>query len=261
MILIIKNILGILTDPKNTRMFLLGGIVVLLFLLVRQCNETENAKGEVTRIQNNLVAANDTIKNYVNENGESVGEIKGLTLTLEELQDSLKIEQMKPPITIVKYKTIIKEKIVEVPVMSQDTIIMQGGKEFNSIVSFSSDSSWEKSSRSLKVSLPYTFIDSLTFGAATIDLSQNIWLNATLSQDQETKEVYIQLTSDYPGTTFNGAQGIMIDTKSSAFQSLQLKNRKPFGLGINAGVGVVSDGKFGPYIGIGISWNPKLLQW
>ena len=58
MILILKNILGILTDPKNTRMFLLGGIVVLLFLLVRQCDETEYAKGEVTRFQNNLVAAN-----------------------------------------------------------------------------------------------------------------------------------------------------------------------------------------------------------
>ena len=86
MILIIKNILGILTDPKNTRMFLLGGIGILLFLLVRQCNETEEAKGEVTRFQNNLSAANDTILNYVNENGESVGEIKGLNLSLEEFR-------------------------------------------------------------------------------------------------------------------------------------------------------------------------------
>ena len=262
MILIIKNILGILTDPKNTRMFLMGGMVVLLFLLIRQCNETATAKGEVTRIQNNLVAANDTINNYVNEKGESVGEIKGLTLTLDELKDSLEIEKNKPPITIVKYKTIIKEKIVEVPVVSSDTIIKQGDQEFNSIVSFSSDSTWEKSSRSLKVVLPYTFIvDSLMFGSANIDLAQNIWLNATLSQDQDTKEVFIKLTSDYPGTTFNSAQGIMIDTKSPAFQSLQLQNRKPFGLGINAGYGVVSDGVFGPYIGIGISWNPKLLQW
>ena len=45
MILILKNIFGILTDPKNTRMFLMGGIAVLVFLLVRQCNETEYAKG------------------------------------------------------------------------------------------------------------------------------------------------------------------------------------------------------------------------
>jgi len=261
MILIVKNILGILTDPKNTRMFLLGGIAVLLFLLVRQCNETENAKGEVTRIQNNLIAANDTIKNYVNEKGESVGEIKGLTLTLEELQDSLEVEKMKPPITIVKYKTIIKEKIVEVPVISTDTLIKQGNTEFNSVLSFSSDSTWEKSSRSLGVSVPYTMGSDLTFGNASIDLTQNIWLNATLSQDQKTKEVFIQLTSDYPGTTFNSAQGIMIDTKSSEFKSLQMQNRKPFGLGINMGMGITGSGTFGPYIGLGVSWNPKLLQW
>ena len=88
MILIIKNILGILTDPKNTRMFLFGSIVVLLFLLVRQCNETQSVRGEVTRIQNNLTAANDTIINYVNEQGEAVGEIKGLILTLDELKDT-----------------------------------------------------------------------------------------------------------------------------------------------------------------------------
>ena len=108
MILIAKNILGILTDPKNTRMFLLGGIGVLLFLLLRQCNETENAKGEVTRIQNNLVAANGTIRNYENEKGESVGEIKGLNLSLEELRDSLEYEKNRPPITVVRYKTIVE---------------------------------------------------------------------------------------------------------------------------------------------------------
>ena len=261
MMLIIKNILGILTDPKNTRMFLLGGIAVLFLLLMRQCNETQNAKGDVVRIQNNLVAANDTIRNYVNENGESVGEIRGLTLTLEELKDSLEVERMKPPITIVKYQTVIKEKIVEVPVISTDTVITQGDREFNSVLSFNSDSVWKKSSRSLGVSVPYTFTDSLTFGSASIDLSQNIWLNATLSQDQKTKEVFIQLTSDYPGTTFNGAQGIMIDTKSSEFKSLQMQNRKQFGLGLNLGMGVTGDGALGPYIGIGLSWNPKLLQW
>ena len=42
--IILKNILGIITDPKNTRMFLLGGIVVLCILLLRQCQATDEAK-------------------------------------------------------------------------------------------------------------------------------------------------------------------------------------------------------------------------
>jgi len=261
MILIIKNILGILTDPKNTRMFLLGGIGVLLFLLLRQCNETEEAKGEVTRFQNNLVAANDTILNYVNKKGEAVGEIKGLSLSLEELRDSLEYEKGRPPITIVKYKTIIEEKIIEVAVVTKDTIIKQGSNNFNSILSFNSDSNWTKSSRTINVDLPYSLTDSLTFGSATIGLKQNIWLDATLSQDVKSKEIFIKLTSDYPGTTFNSTEGIMIDRKSKEFKSLQMQNRKPFGFGLNIGMGLTGTGDITPYIGIGVSWNPKLLQW
>jgi hypothetical protein len=53
MMLIVKNILGILTDPKNTRMFLLGGIAVLSLLLLRQCGKTSEAKNEVVRVVNN----------------------------------------------------------------------------------------------------------------------------------------------------------------------------------------------------------------
>ena len=53
----------------------------------------------------------------------------------------------------------------------------------------------------------------------------------------------------------------MIDQNSPEFKSIQMKNRKPFGLGVNMGMGITGDGNFGPYIGIGISWNPKLLQW
>ena len=261
MILIIKNILGILTDPKNTRMFLLGGIGILLFLLLRQCNETEEAKGEVTRFQNNLVAANDTILNYVNEKGEAVGEIKGLSLSLEELRDSLEYEKGRPPITIVKYKTIIEEKIIEVAVVTKDTIIKQGSNNFNSILSFNSDSNWTKSSRTINVDLPYSLTDSLTFGSATIGLKQNIWLDATLSQDVKSKEIFIKLTSDYPGTTFNSTKGIMIDRKSKEFKSLQMQNRKPFGFGLNIGMGLTGTGDITPYLGIGVSWNPKLLQW
>ena len=261
MIVIIKNILGILTDPKNTRMFLLGGIGVLLFLLLRQCNETEEAKGEVTRFQNNLVAANDTILNYVNEKGEAVGEIKGLSLSLEELRDSLEYEKGRPPITIVKYKTIIEEKIIEVAVVTKDTIIKQGSDNFNSILSFNSDSNWTKSSRTINVDLPYSLTDSLTFGSATIGLKQNIWLDATLSQDVKSKEIFIKLTSDYPGTTFNSTKGIMIDRKSKEFKSLQMQNRKPFGFGLNMGIGLTGTGDITPYLGIGVSWNPKLLQW
>jgi hypothetical protein len=77
----------------------------------------------------------------------------------------------------------------------------------------------------------------------------------------KTKEIFIKLTSDYPGTTFNSTKGIMIDRKSKEFKSLQMQNRKPFGFGLNMGMGLTGAGNITPYIGIGVSWNPKLLQW
>ena len=109
--IILKNIIGILTDPKNTRMFLLGGIVVLCILLFRQCEETEIAKGEVTRIDNNWKASLDTIQNYIDENGNAAAQIRALDLSLEELENELKFEKGKPPITVIKTETIIKTKI------------------------------------------------------------------------------------------------------------------------------------------------------
>jgi len=60
MITVFTNILKFITDPKNTRMIMLGVVVFLILLLLRQCNATDAAKQEVelqkqetVRISNN----------------------------------------------------------------------------------------------------------------------------------------------------------------------------------------------------------------
>ena len=195
--IIVRNILAFITDPKNTRMLLLGFIVVLCMLLLRQCQQTEAAR------------------------------------------------------------TVIQEKIVEVPVTVKDTII----GNFDSALSFTSKNEWGNSFREIGVTVPYTFsVDSTLFGDATIDLKQNIWLTASLIRDKKTKELFVNLETDYPGTTFNSAKGIMIDQSSSAFKDLQLQNRKTFGLGIHLGYGLGTNGA-SPYVGFGVHYSPKFLQW
>ena len=255
--IIIKNILAFVTDPRNTRMILLAAIAVLFMLLLRQCGKTNDAKGEVIRIENNHKALNDTIENYINENGNAAAEIRALNLTLSEVKEELDFEKNKPPVTVIKTETVIQEKIVEVPVTVIDTII----GEHNSALSFSSSSNWGKSFREIGVTVPYTFsVDSTLFGEATIDLKQNIWLTASLIRDNKTKELFVNLETDYPGTTFNSAKGIMIDQNNSAFKDLQLQNRKTMGLGLHLGYGYSTEGPV-PYIGIGIHYSPKFLQW
>ena len=246
-----------LTDPKNTRMFLLGGIVVLCILLFRQCQATGEAKGEANRIDNNWKASLDTIENYIDKNGNAAAEIRALNLSLEEIEDQLEFEKGKPPLTVIKTETVIKEVIVEIPVTVVDTVI----GNFNSALTFSDTATWGKSFRKVGVFVPYeldgTYID---FGSATIDLNQNIFLSAALTRDSKTKELFVNLSTDYPGTTFNSAEGILIDQRGKAFKDLQYQNRKTLGLGLQLGVGLSSNG-VSPYIGIGLNYTPKFLQW
>ena len=255
--IILKNIIGILTDPKNTRMFLLGSIVVLCILLLRQCQATGEAKGEANRIDNNWKASLDTIENYIDKNGNAAAEIRALNLSLEEIEDELEYEKGKPPLTVIKTETVIEEVIKEVPVVVVDTIV----GNFNSALTFSDTASWGKSFREVGVFVPYEIgKTSIDFGNATIDLKQNIFLSASLIRDNKTKELFVNLSTDYPGTTFNSAEGILIDQRSKAFKDLQYQNRKTLGLGLQLGVGLSGNG-FAPYVGVGLNYTPKFLQW
>ena len=255
--IILKNIIGILTDPKNTRMFLLGGIVVLCMLLLRQCQATDEAKGEANKISNNWKASLDTIDNYIDKNGNAVAEIRALNLSLEEIVNELEFEKGKPPVTIIKTETVIQEVIVEVPVTVIDTVV----GNFNSALSLSDTATWGKSFRDVSVFVPYELNDlNVNFGNATIELNQNIFLTASLIRDTKTKELFVNLLTDYPGTTFNSAQGILIDQQGKAFKSLQYENRKTLGIGLQLGVGLSGNG-IGPYVGIGLNYTPKFLQW
>lgn len=255
--IILRNIIAIITDPKNTRMFLLGGIIVLCILLFRQCEQTEVAKSEATKISNNWKASLDTLRNYIDINGNAVAEIRALNLTLEEIEDQLEFEKGKPPVTVIKTETVIKEVIVEVPVTVIDTVF----NDFNSALTISDKEEWGKSFRDIDVFVPYQTLDStLNFGSATIDLKQNIFLSASLTRDLKTKELFVNLLTDYPGTTFNSAEGILIDQNSNAFKSLQYQNRKTLGVGLQLGMGFSGNG-FAPYVGIGLNYTPKFLQW
>ena len=141
------------------------------------------------------------------------------------------------------------------------TVVDTVFNDFNSALTFSDKKEWGKSFRDINVFVPYQTLDNtLSFGNATIDLKQNIFLSASLTRDVITKELFVNLLTDYPGTTFNSAEGILIDQNSNAFKSLQYQNRKTLGVGLQLGIGFSGNG-FAPYVGIGLNYTPKFLQW
>lgn len=231
-------------------------IVALIMLLFKQCGITESAKQETKRVQQNYAALNDTLKNYKTKDGWNAAEKLALRLTLDELKDSLDYEKNKPPVTIIEYETQIIERLIEVPVYIKSDSL-------SDMLIVSQSDKWNKSSRDLTVSIPFEVKnDSLYPGLANIELKQNIWLSASILQDKKTKQAYVNLLSDYPGLTFNDAQGILIEPNDKGLSGLRYNSRKNFNLGLQLGVGFTpSSVGFSPYVGLGLSYSPKFLQW
>ncbi len=281
MITVFTNILKFITDPKNTRMLLLGAVVVFLLLFLQQCNATKAAKAEVelqkqetVRISNNYDAAMDTIKQTKVDDNTWRSEKLGYELTLDELKGKyadllgdFKVEKNKPPKTIIKTEFIIKEKIDSVLVTS---ILDSAGNGYLVIVDTARYDS--ANFRYLNGNIPYKLvlneIDSsykLVPDFGTFEITQGMNLNLGLFQDKDTKKISIMADTDYPGITFTKIDGASI-MDDPANKKLLRQMRKPWSLGMNVGYGAIVDVKngsvaTGPYVGFGISYSPKFLQW
>ena len=239
-------------------------ILILLILLVKQCESSQMDKLEISRLENNNLALQDTIRNYVSKDGLSTGEIRALNLKVDELNDSLDYEQSKPPVTITEYKVKIQEKIVETPTLvmltdtTHDTIYLQG--DYTHLITVQSDTVYDKSLRTMDITIPASVGDSLTLGPAEIDLHQNIWLRTSIYQDRKTKEVFMRAETDYPNVAFNRGKGILVQD-DKGLRQLMRQSRRTFGIGIQTGVGITTTGQTRHYIGVGVHYSPKFLQW
>ena len=158
----IVDIIKIISD--NSKVIMLVIIAVLIMLFLRQCESTQKAKDEVIRITNNNAALTDTLEHYIDENGLLNGEIRGLNLTIDELGDEVEFEKNKPPITIVKYKTEIRDSIVFTPVIEQvfDTLFIAENPDGQQhVVKYNDTTEFGQSYRIVDFNMPIYVYDSL----------------------------------------------------------------------------------------------------
>jgi len=271
--LIIKNIISWILDPKN-RSLLIGAIFVgLLLFLLSTCNQArslqlqiENNKEEVERIFNNHEASQDTIKMYQKKNGDLVGEIQGYELTVDELKGTYKNLlgdytelKNKPPITITKVVTIIKDSIrdVNVSVTGDST----GGELTFKDSTFFSEGNWRNLSGTIPYLLEGDSSNPVVPGKGSFELGQSISLSTFLTKDKETGKIMINVETPYPGVTFSNIQGasILDDDKN---KKMWKQARKTWGVGVSVGYGFsLAATKPSPYFGVGLNYSPKWLQW
>lgn len=250
---------------KNLKWILMAIIAILIFTTARSCSKYKSEKEENLHLENNLLALNDTLKNY-KDGVYNLAEMRALQLRIDELADSLKLERNKKPVTIIKYITAVNDTF-QVPVtIIHDTLWFDDDINISDagIIYSHEHTLFEKSSREIDIRTPYyvNCDDGLLYadGESEVILNQNIWLENVLYKDKK-GYTYIRLKTDYPGVTFNSGTAILVsDPKTDR------KNQKQFGLGIGLQLGygaTYNNGfKMSPYIGIGIGlqWNPRFLQ-
>lgn len=266
------------TNPKNRTLLLFLTTVIFALMLFRQCgittnvrDEVEKANDEIERVENNLKASRDTITQF--KVGESTwrAEKLGYTIKLSVLEDDYAslfkdfiYEKNKPPKTIIYTEFITKDSIIKVPVYITD-----GNSEYDNHLTFSDSVNYSGNNyRYLNGIIPfnYNFKDSIIIpGNGTFNLSQGMNINLGLYKDKKTNAIGISAETDYPGVTFTKLEGayILDDPKS---RKLTREFRKQWSLGVSVGYGIMYDIKNseirnGPYLGLGLNYQPKFLQW
>ncbi len=259
----ITSIFGFI--KKNLKWFAMAALFILVAVNANTCSRLKKQKDENLRLHNNIIAMNDTLKNY-KDGIYNVAEMRALQLRVDELADSLKMERNKKPITIVKYITSVRDSFSAEVKILHDTLYIDNTLDISDVGTiFSTEhSTFGKSSRSIKIETPYyvncnegkLYAD----GESSVVMDQNIWVENVLYSDKK-GYTYLKLKTDYPGINFNSGTAIVVSDPKD-----EMKKRKSFGFGIGlqAGYGIAYNNRFvmSPYIGIGIGlqWNPKFLQ-
>ena len=273
---ILGNVLKFITDPKNTRMLLLALIVCLILLLFRQCGKTQDAKLEVqqtkeqvTRVKNNYEASKDSILTYKLDNETMRSEKQGYELSLEELKNEykellgkLELEKSKPPKVIIKTEYVIEEVITEVPVY---VITDSTGNKIAFLDSIShNDNNYRILTGNIPFKIDTTEKDPMIIpGKGKFSLEIGMGLNLALLKDKETKKINIIVDTDYPGVSFTKINGASILDNPKNKKTLR-QLRKNWSLGFQVGYGINIKGtsiNTSPYIGLGLNYSPKFLQW
>lgn len=259
---------------RTTLIFI--GVVILVLLLLQQCNSNASLKREIKQVQmvadrelNNYKAGQDTIRIERNKNGELVAQklayefdINSLTevnkKAIADYQRSLNLtKDIKNINSLLRTEIRVKDSIIN----SKGTVITL--TDSTSTIKFNDNKNWDKYNwrrfnGTLDV-LRNKETNSLSVTSSRFDFEQGIELKAAILNENGVNS--LKITTPYPGIEFTNIENInLVNDK------LNQKNEKKagFSIGIGAGYGINltpnSVITVGPQIGIGLYWSPKWLR-
>lgn len=199
---------------------------------------------ERRRYENNIEALTDSIKYYKSKSGDLVAkktvyelkDINELKLYDEqlyaEIEDLKKLVKMKNVTNATHFNgEIVNEKHDTTYIVKHDTI----NNGFDKTFAFNNE--W----RDLEGNVGYH--DETLSMAITKDVTR---FDYTVVTD---KDNHVYIKSKNPYVKFDEFTGLTIPSNTR-------QKQKRWGIGPQVGIGVTTDGKFRPYLGIGIQWSP-----
>ena len=283
---ILKNIFNWITNPENKNKLYFIAVIILFVFMWMQCTRIRSLKDDLSesekekdRLENNILAANDTIHSYQTKTGSLHAEISAYQVTLEELDGRYKhlfsdFEKWskQPPKTIIEYNLKIIEKILKVPVNVDLNADGSGKFSFMDSVNYSDGNSrilsgilpfqqkyFNKSDSSEVKLVDISYFSKPYAGFAEFELQQEMAFITGLSIDKKTKRPVVWVETKYPGVKISklvGADILSDEESKKAAKSL----RREWAIGMSIGYSIGPDLKTGPYLGIGINYSPRWLQ-
>jgi hypothetical protein len=269
--------LKIIYNIASNRLVLLGLILILVFLSIRQCEKGNLLKEEARREHNNYLASQDSVRTIKNERDHLIVEKSAMELKVSELSEDQKRLITKlglknngkgnTPSVITEIQIVYVDRFINVPTK------VEKDKDGNESITFT-HSPKMKGGNSLTISgkIPYKLelnkqkedlvFTKLNTGPAELSIEQNIEIATGIYKDPKTKRLMTRVTTEYPGIKFSDVNSFSIIDNKETRDALK-SARKPYGIGLNFGVGLAANRNgIGPgiYLGLGFNYSPKFLQ-
>ena len=244
-------------------------ILIVSFSLISQCKSNNELEREVDILTNNTYALTDSLHQYQDELGNVIAEKHALQLTQEEMERTIGELKQKNTEYVAYINTNISLKdTVYIETVIKEVVTDTTKKVETGTIHLEKTDKFKNSQRFIAADIPYTasYPSNLTIKEATIIMSQDLFVEGTITRNNKTKETMFYLKTDYPGVIFNSGNAI-VATNGKQYDR-EMRKRNGIGLAIGPSLGVYYDNPsnslkpaFGLSLTIGYTYTPKILQW
>lgn len=249
-------------------------ILVLIILMMGQCSRISGLKAErsaletkITRVENNILASNDSVVFYKNKQDYYVSQISGFEKTKQELLDD-KEQTYKKYVDALDLNKKLKgvNNLLKTQLTTKDSIINSMMTVTNNIDGTSTinladnkdfgDNNWRKFKGSVLVKRQG---DTLSALSSNFLYEQNIMLYSSLETIDGRKK--IKIATKYPGINFNTIENISVIEDELNKVSKDKKMKFGVSMGVMYGATIIGNQFYlAPMLGVGFTITPKWLQ-